>query len=66
MIANGLSNLTLYLCNGILVLFVIYFHNKFHLHTYYTLPTAEILSGKNVRAWVSMVLFQKNKLKLKY
>ena len=27
----------------------------------YTLPTAEILSGKNVRAWVSMVLYLKNK-----
>ena len=24
-----------------------------------TLPTAEILSGKNVRAWVSMVLYLK-------
>ena len=27
----------------------------------YTLPTAEILSGKNVRAWVSMVLYLKKK-----
>ena len=25
--------------------------------TRYTLPTAEILSGKNVLAWVSMVLY---------
>ena len=24
-----------------------------------TLPTAEILSGKNARAWVSMVLYKK-------
>ena len=33
----------------------------------YTLPTAEILSGKNAQAWVSMVLYlKKNKLKLKY
>ena len=30
---------------------------------HYTLPTAEILSGKNVRAWVQMVLYLKNKLK---
>ena len=27
--------------------------------THYTLPTAEILSGKNARAWVSMVLYLK-------
>ena len=33
---------------------------------YYTVPIAEILSGKNVRAWVSMVLYLKKKLKLKY
>ena len=26
-----------------------------------TLPTAEILNGKNARAWVSMVLYLKNK-----
>ena len=26
-----------------------------------TLPTAEILSGKNAREWVSMVLYLKNK-----
>ena len=29
-----------------------------------TLPTAEILSGKNARAWVSMVLYLRNKIKL--
>ena len=30
------------------------------------LPTAEILSGKNVQAWVSMVLyFKKKKIKIK-
>jgi hypothetical protein len=29
--------------------------------TEYTLPTVDILSGKNVRAWVSMVLYSKNK-----
>ena len=35
--------------------------------SWHTLPTAEILSGKNARAWVSMVLYlKKNKLKLKY
>ena len=34
--------------------------------TYHTLPTAEILSGKNARAWVSMVLYLENKLKLKH
>ena len=28
-------------------------------HLILTLPTAEILSGKNVRAWVSMVLYLK-------
>ena len=28
-----------------------------------TVPIAEILSGKNARAWVSMVLYLKNKLK---
>ena len=39
---------------------------KYHYH-YRTLPTAEILSGKNERAWISMVLYlKKNKLKLKY
>ena len=27
--------------------------------TQYTLPTVDILSGKNVRAWVSMVLYSK-------
>ena len=27
----------------------------------FTLPTAEILSGKNARAWVSMVLYLKKK-----
>jgi hypothetical protein len=27
--------------------------------TPYTLPTADILSGKNVCAWVSMVLYSK-------
>ena len=27
---------------------------------YVTLPTAEILSGKNARAWASMVLYFKN------
>ena len=32
-----------------------------------TVPTAEILTGKNVRAWVSMVLYLKKiKIKLKY
>ena len=34
--------------------------------TLYTLPTAEILSGKNARAWVSIVSYLKNKLKLKF
>ena len=29
-------------------------------HRHSTLPTAEILSGKNARAWVSMVLYSKN------
>ena len=29
-----------------------------------TLPTAEILSGKSVRAWVSMVLYLKIKIKI--
>ena len=32
----------------------------------HTLPTAEILSGKNEQALVSMVLYLKNKWKLKY
>ena len=31
----------------------------------YTLPTAEILSGKNARAWVSMVLYLKKLIKIK-
>ena len=31
----------------------------------YTLPTAEILSGKNARAWVSMVLYLKKEMKIK-
>ena len=30
-----------------------------------TLPTAEILSGKNARAWVSMVLYLKKSIKIK-
>ena len=30
-----------------------------YLQFIYTLPTAEILSGKNVRAWVSMVSYLK-------
>ena len=30
-----------------------------------TLPTAEVLSGKNARAWVSMVLYlKKDKMKI--
>ena len=29
------------------------------------LPTAEILSGKNARAWVSMVLYVKKLIKIK-
>ena len=32
---------------------------------YFTLPTAEILSGKNARAWVSMVLYLKKQMKIK-
>ena len=31
-----------------------------------TLPTAEILSGKNARAWVSMVLYLKKEIKSKH
>ena len=31
---------------------------------HYTLPTAEILSGKNVRAWVLMVLYLKKQIKI--
>ena len=30
-----------------------------------TLPTAEILSGENARAWVSMVLYLKKWIKIK-
>ena len=30
-----------------------------------TLPTAEILSIKNARGWVSMVLYLKKKIKIK-
>ena len=30
-----------------------------------TLPTAEILSGKNVRAWVSMLSYLKKEMKIK-
>ena len=30
-----------------------------------TLPTAEILSGKNARAWVSIVLYLKKQMKIK-
>ena len=30
-----------------------------------TLPTADILSGKNARAWVSMVLYLKKQKKIK-
>ena len=32
---------------------------------HFTLPTAEILSGKNARAWVSMVLYLKKQMKIK-
>ena len=32
----------------------------------YTLPTAEILSGKNAWAWISLVSYLKKKIKLKY
>ena len=31
-----------------------------------TLPTAEILGGKNARAWVSMIYIKKDKWELKY
>ena len=31
----------------------------------YTLPTAEVLSGKNARAWVSMVLYLIKCMKIK-
>ena len=37
---------------------------KYKGNTYYKLPKAEMLSGKYARAWVSMVLYYK--LKLKY
>ena len=30
----------------------------------YTLPTDEILSGKNARAWVSMVLYLRKEMKI--
>ena len=33
--------------------------NRDPLQSQPTLPTAEILSGKNARAWVSMVLYLK-------
>ena len=36
------------------------------IHTYFTVPIDRILSVKNARAWVSMVSYLKNKLKLKY
>ena len=42
---EGLSNLRHMISN-------VEVHVKFELSTYNTLPTAEILSGKNVRAWV--------------
>ena len=32
---------------------------EFYFGSKYTLPTAEILSGKNARAWVSMVSYLK-------
>ena len=32
--------------------------------TYSTLPTAEILSGKKVRAWVSIVSYLKKEMKI--
>ena len=32
---------------------------------YVTVPIAEILNGKNARAWVSMVLYLKNLIKIK-
>ena len=35
----------------------------FNEATFSTLPTAEILNGKNARAWVLMVLYLKNKSK---
>ena len=35
------------------------FFNLVHKYLLFTLPTAEILSGKNARAWVSMVLYLK-------
>ena len=39
----------------------------FLILSFNTLPTADILSSKNARAWVSMVSFKKKKkLKLKY
>ena len=48
--------------SGILIL--MHLHFKFKILT--TLSTAEILGGKNVRSWVSIVLYLKNKWKLKY
>ena len=30
----------------------------------FTLPTAEILSGKNARAWISMILYLKKLIKI--
>ena len=39
--------------NRLVGLFVDYIARKYLL----TVPTAEILSGKNARAWVSMVLY---------
>ena len=48
--------------------FVFFQYNSFHLFTLLTLPTAEILSGKNVRAFLVCVFlmkwYKKNILKI--
>ena len=54
LVFHGLSNIMLDQKNPSLV-------SNLQTFSLTTLPTAEILSGKNAQAWVSMVLYLKNK-----
>ena len=56
-VSSGRLQLKLWYNKGLSVLF--YFCQLETKTTFYTLPTAKILSGKNAQAWVLMVLYLK-------
>ena len=62
-LSSGRLQLKLWYNKGLSVIF--YFFQLETKTTFYKLPTAEIFSGKNARAWVLMVLYLKKKKNIK-